>query len=113
MSFGAVASIVSSGAAGLLPKAQSDQQQRMVDKQNQAIKDQQSADAAAKSKAETDAANAANQQRVASKRAYQANVLALGGQRDATLGGSSVLGSGAPAGSPVTSSAVKAPAFFS
>ena len=109
MSFGAVASIFSGSVVGGLISSQ----KNVLADQAKALADQQAADAAAKAQAETDANNAANQQRVASKRAYQANVLALGGQRDATLGGSSVLGAGAPAGAPVTSSAVKTPAFFS
>jgi hypothetical protein len=97
--------------------------------QRQAIQQQQAQDAADKAKAEADAANEANQLRVAQKRAYQANVLALGGNNDDTLGAAgtpqSVLSRGSstatraaavqPAvsvlggGSPLTSSAVGQP----
>lgn len=43
-------------------------------------------DATAQAKAEADAANEANGMRVAQKRAYQANALALGGSGDDSLG---------------------------
>lgn len=91
---------------------------------SQAVVDQAKADAAAKAKAETDAAVEANNLRVSQKRAYQANALALGGNGDDSLGApgtpSTVLSRGAtPAqqaasvapvsvlggGAPVTSSA--------
>lgn len=64
-----------------------------------AILTQQQKDAAAAAKAQTDAALEANNQRVATKRAYQANALALGGNDDDSLGApglpASVLASGA------------------
>lgn len=64
-----------------------------------AILTQEQQDAAAAAKAQTDAALEANNQRVATKRAYQANALALGGNDDDSLGApglpASVLASGA------------------
>lgn len=76
------------GAKSLMPKSS-----------RGAVTDQIAADAAAAAKAQTDAAVEANQQRVAQKRAYQANVLALGGNNDDSLGApgatSSVLARGA------------------
>jgi hypothetical protein len=47
---------------------------------------QQKDDASAQAKAQADAANEANSTRVAQKRAYQANALALGGSGDDSLG---------------------------
>lgn len=80
--------LTAAGVKSLLPKSN-----------RGAVTDQIAADAAATSKAQIDAANEANQLRVAQKRAYQANVLALGGNDDDTLGTpgatSSVLARGA------------------
>lgn len=60
----------------------------------QAVLTQEQQDAAAAASAQTDAAVVANATRVAQKRAYQANALALGGNSDDSLGlpGSSVYG---------------------
>jgi hypothetical protein len=68
-----------------------------------AVVQQQKDDAAAQAKSEADAANEANARRVAQKRAYQANALALGGNGDDSLGAPgaprSVLAAGASGGS--------------
>ena len=73
---------------------------RLTNKSAQsAILTQEQQDAAAAAKAQTDAAVEANNLRVATKRAYQANALALGGNDDDSLGApgmpASVLASGA------------------
>lgn len=79
--------------------AQQDAARKAKNQAADAIAKQQADDAAATAQAQTDAANSANQLIVGQKRAQRANVLALGGTTDSTLGKpKSVLASGATSG---------------
>lgn len=73
-----------------------DQQRKAMHKQQDAIRAAQDQDAREKAKAETDAQVAANSQVAATRRRRRDNALALGDPAGSVLGGTSVLGAGAP-----------------
>lgn len=78
-----VAAVV--GTAGFLGYS-ADQQRKAIHAQQDALNASIAADARQKVEAETGASLSANQKLTADKRARQANVLALGGNSESTLG---------------------------
>ena len=82
MSFAITAVVLTAGAAIY----SADAQRKAINGQQDALNASMAADARQKVEAETGAALSANQKLAADKRARQANVLALGGNSDSTLG---------------------------
>ena len=90
MSFAITAVVLTAGAAIY----SADAQRKAINTQQDALTASMAADARQKVEAETGASLSANQKLAADKRARQANVLALGGNSDSTLG--QPLASGGP-----------------